>query len=166
MTEEWRNVPGFASYEVSNLGQLRRLHKTRYPSVLVPYRAKRGKYLVFSLRVDGTTKLVRLNRLVALAFHGEPPFLGADARHLDGDKENNYATNIAWGSRTDNEADKVRHGTSNQGERHGMAKLTNEQVRELVRRYRNGENPVTLAAEFKVNKSYPASVARGTRRTS
>jgi hypothetical protein len=56
----------------------------------------------------GARRTTAVHRLVALVFcEGE----GEVVRHLDGDKTNNAATNLAWGSYADNEADKVGHGT-------------------------------------------------------
>jgi len=44
------------------------------------------------------------------AFHGEKPD-GYEARHLDGDKLNNHPSNLAWGTHSENECDKMKHGT-------------------------------------------------------
>lgn len=50
---------------------------------------------------SSTTQLV--HRLVCAAFHGEQPSPEhTDVRHLDGDKKNNRADNLAWGTRSEN----------------------------------------------------------------
>jgi hypothetical protein len=55
-----------------------------------------------------THKLVHM--LVATAFHGPcPP--GQECRHLDGNRTHNVATNLAWGTPSENNHDRVRHGT-------------------------------------------------------
>lgn len=59
---------------------------------------------------DGTAVTRRTYVLVALAFIGPAPFDGAHVRHLDGNKLNVHAQNLAWGTATDNEDDKRRHG--------------------------------------------------------
>ena len=74
--------------------------------VLKPSRNYKG-YLYVG--VPGSTK--RLNRLMALAFHGEPPFGKNQAAHWDGDKNNNRADNIYWASAQENTEDQRRHGT-------------------------------------------------------
>jgi Mor family transcriptional regulator len=44
---------------------------------------------------------------------------------------NNHPTNLAWGSKNDNAADKIIHGTEVNGEQNGLAKLTEAQVIEM-----------------------------------
>ena len=163
MTERWLSISRFPLYEVSNKGRVRRLYKTRGPRVLKAYLGKRGYYTV-SLRHRGKTHLTTIHRLVAEVFRGPRPFIGAEVRHVDGNKKHNHVENIRWGSRTDNEADKVLHGTSNRGERHGMSRLTDAQVRDIVTRYERGESPRLLAHAYNINRSYPARLARGMRR--
>lgn len=70
--------------------------------------------LTFEGESQPTTHLV--HRLVCAAIHGPPPSPDhTDVRHLDGDKGNNQASNLAWGTRSENMLDVVRHreqGTS------------------------------------------------------
>jgi len=54
-----------------------------------------------------------------------------ECRHKDGDKRNCTATNVAWGTKSENEADKAVHGTNPSGERNPMAKLTRAVVAEM-----------------------------------
>jgi len=82
-------------------------------------------YLRLCLRGAG---IQRVNRLVCLAFHGEPPTPRHEAAHLNGDPADNSAANLAWETRKENETDKNRHGTRLRGERHKMAKLTEADV--------------------------------------
>ena len=58
---------------------------------------------------------------------------GLHCRHLDGDIYNNAPWNLAWGTASENNLDKKRHGTSPDGERNPMAVLT----REIVGRMRS-----------------------------
>ena len=126
MTEKWRRVRGWPDYEVSNFGRVRRHVKKimkpwasndRYPSVCLP-RGQR-KYI---------------HRLVLEAFVG-PASKGQEARHLDGNRGNPRLDNLSWGSREENQADRVGHGTSNRGERCGAAKLTISDVDAIRSRY-------------------------------
>jgi transcriptional regulator len=45
---------------------------------------------------------------------------------------------LRWDTHAANLADKNRHGTSNRGNRHGMSKLTEQQVRQIIYTYRTG----------------------------
>lgn len=53
---------------------------------------------------------MKIHRLVANSFLGPRP-AGLDTLHIDGDKTNNAVTNLRYGTRSENELDKVRHGT-------------------------------------------------------
>jgi hypothetical protein len=119
MAEIWRAVINHEGYEVSNLGQVRSLdrswpQRTRHGTwctfhkkgrVLSPGTQKSGHVTVALGR--GNSRLV--HQLVCEAFHGSRPE-GLEVRHLDGDCVNNAATNVAWGTRSQNIRDRKWHG--------------------------------------------------------
>lgn len=75
------------------------------------------------LTIDGQTcKRVRLavHRLVAREFLGPRPSPEHVVRHLNGDKTDNRAVNLAWGTAKENSMDRERHGRTARGDRHGM----------------------------------------------
>lgn len=76
---------------------------------------KNNMYCAVNLRYS-TNKFSRQRShvLICSAFHGKAP-VGAVARHLDGDRMNNLPANLAWGTRSENFADGVRHGTMGRG---------------------------------------------------
>jgi len=125
--ELWKPVVGYEQYyEVSNLGKVRRIGSQH---ILRP-RMSNG-YCLVDLRTKPTRKYCRVHRLVAIAFIGEPPTDKHEVCHIDGDKENNIVDNLRWGTRADNERDKILHDRTNRGQRNGQAKLTPEQVAEI-----------------------------------
>lgn len=73
-----------------------------------------------------------VHSLVCEAFHGPKPSDSHLVRHIDGDGLNNDPGNLAWGTFSENEADKRSHGTVARGESHGQSKLTRDEV-ELIR---------------------------------
>lgn len=105
--QEWRPAPGFeGAYEVSNLGNVRTIASGR----VRPGRLTRAKPGLLYRKVQlQHLKFRWVHRLVCEAFHGAQP--GRQVRHLDGDSLNNCADNLSWGTQSDNEFDKVRHGT-------------------------------------------------------
>lgn len=78
-----------------------------------------------------------VHHLVCEIAHGARP-AGAEVRHLDGDRWNNAATNLAWGSRKQNAQDMVAHGHSCRGIKNVSAKLTPDDIKE-IRRLRSDE---------------------------
>lgn len=125
MTEHWLPVVGFeGQYEVSDHGQVRSLPRTvpygtsgatmGVPGkVLAPFLEKQvGNKLPHWLIDVGGRKNKRKSKvhiLVLEAFIGPRP-AGMVARHLDGDPNNNHASNLAWGSYSENMHDMVKHG--------------------------------------------------------
>ena len=93
----------------------------------------------------------RICVLVATAFHGPCPS-GLECCHNNGDPSDNQASNLRWDTRESNQADRVDHGTSNRGQRHGCAKLQRLEVLEIRRLYDAGGSPAVLAVRFRVSE--------------
>ncbi|CRY84392.1 HNH endonuclease [Nocardia farcinica] len=104
-------IPGFdGRYEASSFGRIRsnRSGKQR----ILGTRTNNGGYVTVSLRRGGKATTQTVNRLVALAFHGEPTDPSYHACHNDGVKSNNQVSNIRWDTPSGNAADKLLHGTN------------------------------------------------------
>lgn len=72
-------------------------------------------------------KNLRINRLVALAFVPNPdkhPIVC----HRNGDKQDNRARNLYWGTHKTNAADREKHGHTARGKRNGNSKLSPPQL--------------------------------------
>jgi hypothetical protein len=160
MTEEWKPVPipEFDEfYEVSSFGQVRSLSRqTRrhyiHGRVLRPGRHGSG-YLSIMMSIDGVRAQRLVHQLVLGAFVG-PPEPDQEGRHLNGDRADNRLENLAWGTSSENEMDKLLHGTSSRGSGNAAAKLGEEQVREIRRRYADGgESQRTLAAVYDISQA-------------
>jgi hypothetical protein len=66
-------------------------------------------------------------------------------------------SHLAWGTRPENEADKLLHGTSNRGERCGAAKLTVDQVRAIRA---SSESRKVLASRYGVTAGAIGDILR------
>jgi hypothetical protein len=106
-------------------------------------------YPVVSLRIDkGKRKQKAVHALVLEAFIGPCP-KGMEACHFpDRNKTNCNLENLRWDTPKGNRADSVKHGTQVRGETTGTAVLTEKQVRDIRRRFANGENKTALAERF------------------
>jgi hypothetical protein len=122
MIERWLPIARVdGRYEVSDLGRIRcvqpaaRGRSSKAP--LVPNGSgKRGYLLVQVRRTDGRKMNLRVHTEVLTAFVGPRP-AGHEARHLDGDRSNNRASNLAWGTQIENMRDRDRHGRTARGDR-------------------------------------------------
>ncbi|WP_302847290.1 NUMOD4 motif-containing HNH endonuclease [Arthrobacter sp. ok362] len=107
--EDWRPIPGFDGYEVSNTGRVR--SERRGPWRVLAAHEERG-YVRTSLWNGRRMVRPRVHQLVAAAFLGPAP-LGTEVRHKDGKRSNNTPANLEHGTSSENSLDAVRHGTHN-----------------------------------------------------
>lgn len=121
---------------------------------------KAGKYLAVSLS-DHNGQQVRMyvHRFIAELVRGHIPD-GLEVCHNDGNPMNNAAANLRWDTRSGNFADKRAHGTATIGERHPMARLSEQQVREIRQRVASGVPQRRLCAEYGVS---PMAISRAVR---
>jgi len=83
-------------------------------------------YPQVTIMVCGRPKATRnIHSLVCAAFYGCKPDPSMECRHLDGIKENCLPSNLAWGTRYENWADRKAHGNGIEGEKHHSSKFTN-----------------------------------------
>ena len=118
--ERWAAIQGYeGAYSVSTEGVVRSEARTviqsngvrrAVPACTLKPKADRYGYLVVTLCGGPTPRSARVHRLVAAAFLGECP-AGQVVRHLDGNPANNAASNLAYGTHSQNLLDQVRHGT-------------------------------------------------------
>jgi len=112
---EIRPIPGHPGYFVSDDGRVfsecgmgRAKSKYGWPRrELRPGIAKEPGYPFVVL---SGKKGRFVHRLVLETFVGPRPH-GMEARHLDGDRTNNRVENLRWGTRKENVADAIKHGT-------------------------------------------------------
>lgn len=134
MVEEiWKTIPDCPGYEASSLGRIRSLYKKKPPRVLKPYTGNHGYLVVCIFDANGNRRVGLVHRFVLEAFRGKNP--SAHARHLNNIRHDNRIKNLRWGTKSENERDKRRHGTSPTGSRHHHALLTEDKVREIRRTY-------------------------------
>ncbi len=160
--ESWRSIGPFPAYEVSDRGRVRRAAgKTagRIKAVSVDHWGYVKVHLSGGRR--GREKMVFVHVLVAAAFIGPKPE-GMQVNHKDGVKTNNVADNLEYVTPLQN----MRHARSAglwaiQGEKHGKAKLTEDQAREVLERLRNGERQADVAARYGVCQTAVSKIKRG-----
>jgi hypothetical protein len=127
--KDWRPIPGFDGYDVSDDGEVRT--RKQRPRIL-RQRLNVNGYPVVGLMNSGDirvhTKTVHL--LVLLAFVGPRPD-GCQCCHSDGDRTNNRRSNLRYGTVAENMMDRDIHGRTARGERHGKSKLSAHEAAEI-----------------------------------
>jgi hypothetical protein len=148
--ENWKPLPGFEDYEVSDLGGVRRVTagKGTRPMRKINPTVDRGGRLVFNARSKNQTRQFKVHKAVMLAFVGECP-IGLEVAHLDDNQENNKLLNLKYATPKENNGHKVVHGTQKRGEEIYSAKLTEKQVLEIRSKY-PGTSYAKLGKEYGV----------------
>lgn len=176
MSEEWRTIPGFSDYAVSSEGRVKRSAPDRYGRncgmILKPV-ARPDGYSQVTLHRDARQQVRLIHRIVCEAFHAPSPGDSYHAAHSDGNRANNRANNLRWATASDNNADKIWHGTIRsgadhharlkpdcmpRGTKHGNAKLTDTAIQSIRRDARRQRD---IAAEYGVSQSLISMIKNG-----
>lgn len=104
------------------------------------------------------------SRLMCTLAHGEPPEPRYEAAHNCGNGHLGCVNpkHLRWKTPSENQMDRVAHGTSNRGTQHGNAALTEDVVRE-VRRLKPGRTAKEVAALTGVPATSVYNIANGHR---
>src|SRR3954471_1653643 len=96
---EWRSIPGWPEYQVSDAGEVRRVGSASGAQVgRILRQLRNGKTGYFSVCLSRYADQVRIDvhRLVAMAFHGPEPSADYVVAHNDGSRTNNHPRNLRW----------------------------------------------------------------------
>lgn len=142
MSEKWKDVVGYEGwYSVSSNGEIRRDRpgKRTYVGRIVTPTLDSYGYPQVHLYKNGSRKQFGVHRIVAASFLGSNSD-GLEINHKDCNKQNNAESNLEYVTRSEN----VLHGHKNncypsvQGESGISNKLTNEEVKEIRRIFKDG----------------------------
>ena len=155
--ETWKNVVGYEGlYEVSDHGQIRSV-KTNRLKKFTNDRQKRRPFI--GLWRNNKIRVIYPHKAVLEAFVGPRP-QGMEACHNNGDPFDNRLENLRWDTPRNNQLDRIKHGTSNRGERCASAKLTEAQIRAIRTDSRLQRE---IAAEYGVRENTISRIKSGKR---
>lgn len=164
VTERWLPVIGWEGYyEVSDLGRVKSLARTIPDSLVGSKRLKErilkptgALYLQVKLARFGQKHQRRVHWLVLESFVGPRPD-GMEGRHLDGNPKNAALSNLEYGTPSQNQRDRIDHGTDDRGERSVSAKLTASDVLK-IRELRGVLSQQSIALRFGVSRALVRAV--------
>lgn len=145
-----RPIPGYPGYVASGSGTI--LSSRHGTALRVHLHKGYGHVRIYA---QGRKRLLPVHQLVLHAFKGPRPSSAHVARHLNGRATDNRASNLVWGTASDNACDSMRHGTAvclRRGDESIRSRLSSWQVLEIERRARTGEPQARIAAEFGVTQ--------------
>ena len=122
---------------------------------LKPYKIKKGYYRVHLMTSNGG-KFFMIHRLVLEAFAPIENSLDKQVNHKDGDKSNNFLTNLEWCTQTENMEHSVRIGLRDnmpKGENASCNILTEDQVLQICEELQDPNRE----SYFKIGNRYGVS---------
>jgi len=126
----WKYIPEFGGrYKISETGIVKSLPRLGKKERILKSYSNRAGYLYVCLSKNGIRFIYGINRLIALAFLGQPPSPNHQAAHRNGVRKDNTQTNIYWATPAENHRDKIKHGTMAKGITNGRAKLDDDSIR-------------------------------------
>jgi hypothetical protein len=170
LNEQWRVIPGWEDYEVSDSGNVRRrVAGGRHWEAgrwLKPGASDTG-HLYVMLSANNRAVKQYVHRLVLLAFIGPPPFDEAMALHDDDIPTHNNLGNLYWGTRVDNYNDRMRNrgwdrkGTAARGSSVAGSILTESDIPKIRKLRAEGKKLKEIAELFGVGTVAICQVATG-----
>lgn len=170
--ELWKPIDGFTGYEISNLGRVRSYwcksgsgksgglfpsgkHRGSWtyvlgnaPAIRVLGTDKDG-YKNVTLQIDGKSYLRRVHRLVLQAFaQNHRPKTAIFVNHKNNIKYDNRLPNLNWCTQRENEDHARAIGVWPRGVKHGMARLSEDDVRAIRVRYADGDMQSSIARDY------------------
>ena len=109
---------------------------------------------------DGTRRPALAHRYVCISTHGVPRYARMHAAHSCGNKTCVNPRHIRWATRSENERDKRGHGRDNAGERHGLSRLSLDEV-EAIRSAPGLQKEV--ACKFGISHQHVSDIKGGRR---
>ena len=168
--ELWRPIEGFSGYEVSSIGRVRSFWRKsgsgssvkndrKYgawtyvlgaSAHLLSHGSDKDGYHYVRLRGrDSKTHHCRIHRLVSSAFIANPrPTTATKVNHRNNVTSDNRLENLEWCTQQENEDHARAIGVWPKGESHGMARVTESDVRIIRQRSGNGESNLRIAKDY------------------
>lgn len=113
------------------------------------------------LRINtGKYKTIRVHNLVATLFIGPRPEPGMVVCHEDGNKTDNRAEKLRWGTQQENVDDQKKHGTLARGETKNKAKIKTADVIAIRKRLKT-ERAADVARDMKLSTSHVYGIGAG-----
>lgn len=168
MGEIFKDILGYERiYQISNQGRVKSLERPhnnggiRKERILKPQVDKGGYYYVI-LAKNKKRNTYKIHRLVLQGFYPITK-LGLEVNHIDGIKTNNRLSNLEWCTKSENIKHAYKIGLKNhQGKNHNQAKLTEENVRQILSLIKMGYGNKFIAEKFNISRGAIGGIKYGT----
>lgn len=125
--------------------------------IIWPYGKKEG----YGFLNDGSGGTVTASRLICTLAHGEPPAEGMEAAHSCGNRPCCNKRHLRWATCTENNADKIEHGTLLRGEAVPTSRFTDGEVMDMRRRHAGGESQASIGRSYGIGATHVRRIVTG-----
>lgn len=150
--------------------------KGALPAWLEAHRAFSGDECLtwpFTTRADGIAQIrvlgksMTAHRAMRILAHGEPPSPLHDAAHSCGKAHRGCVNprHLRWATKTENQADRLSHGTALLGEKNPASKLSDAAITEILA-LKGTATQKAVAVRFGICRQHVGAIWSGTRRAS
>ncbi len=155
------------TYSVSNRGSVRSIDryvsfkntKKFVPGVVLKPNLNRDGYLIVKICIDGLQFSESVHRIVAKAWVVNPLDL-IYVNHIDGNKQNNCASNLEWCTFSENILHAYSLGLCKRGAKHSKAILTEADIPSIRLRIRAGETNKQIGDSYNVHRGTIDAIRR------
>lgn len=151
---ERREIAGWPDCWINERGEVWRGERQKATPI-----AKNG-YRTVNFSKNNKSHTMYIHRLLLTAFVGPCPE-GHEALHINGNRLDNRLENLRWGTRKENVADAIKHGTATIGTKNAQAKLTEIDLSWIKDMHDMGFFAREIAPHFGVSKTTISRVTRG-----
>lgn len=166
-SEQWKQIPGFKGYSVSDQGRVRtdwvrpcnNTKNRRSAGDMISQSTNKDGYRQAKLSRGGCQVGCRVHRLVLFAFVGTPPE-GHECDHINRVRDDNRLENLRWVTPKGNSANRDKSNVA-RGERNGGSKLTEVEARRVFLLREEGMTLVGIGRELGVSHVMVSYILRG-----
>ncbi len=155
-----KNIIGYEHYQIDEYGNVYNKKGKKRKHYI-----NEDGYCRLGLSLNGHSKTFLLHRLVAINFIPNLSKL-PHINHIDGNKENNHYSNLEWCTASENIIHAYKLGlidnkSKNIGSKNGKSKLTEDIVRLIKQKIKNGSKLTPLTKEFNISFTVISEIKRG-----
>lgn len=169
LEEQWLSVPGYEGlYNISNLGKVLSMDRTRNCGLKlkgreVPISLVKNSYASFAVAdLDGNPKSLKIHKVLAQLFIPNPENKKC-INHKNGNKHDYSLSNLEWATYSENSQHAIDTGLAvrYKGEKHSRAKLTEDQVYEILDMHKSGMCYSEIASKYNLHKTNIGKIVNG-----
>lgn len=162
--EEWRSIPEFSKYEITNYGLV---YSVTHQCLLSLRPDEAGYFRIELMGDDGVMRAVRVHVLVMATFVGPKP-LGMSINHKNGVKNDNRLTNLEYITHSENTLHAYRNGLRKPlcGDNNALTKIPDAEIPKIKKLYATGKYTMKeIGQMYGVSKTPIMRIMAGKRKT-